>query len=141
MLLNENFLVGWRLAREVLDNQITNTDNLLQGIALAVLAILFAVLLAILGMYQFRYSDPYVRSVLSLQGDPVQGHAIFQMNCSSCHGLYADGRVGPSLHHISDRKSRVALIQQVISGKTPPMPQFQPSPKEMADLLEYLQTL
>jgi mono/diheme cytochrome c family protein len=76
-----------------------------------------------------------------LSGNPTQGYAIFQMNCSSCHGIYADGLVGPSLHHISERKSRVKLIEQVISGRTPPMPQFQPSPQEMADLLEYLERL
>jgi len=110
-------------------------------VALIALSVLFAVLVAILAIYQIRYSDPYVQDVLSLNGDPVRGHAIFQMNCSSCHGLYADGHVGPSLHNISDHKSRVSLIHQVTSGKTPPMPQFQPSPQEMADLLEYLESL
>jgi hypothetical protein len=33
------------------------------------------------------------------------------------------------------------LIQQVVSGNTPPMPQFQPEAKDMADLLEYLEQL
>ncbi|MCY7276760.1 MAG: cytochrome c, partial [Phormidesmis sp. CAN_BIN44] len=37
--------------------------------------------------------------------------------------------------------SRTRLIDQVISGKTPPMPQFQPSPQEMADVLSYLKSL
>lgn len=124
-----------------MNNQFTNTDVWLQRIALAILAALFATLVAILGMYQFRHVDPYIDSVLSLSGSSIQGHAIFQMNCSSCHGLYADGLVGPSLHHVSERKSRVGLIKQVISGRTPPMPQFQPSPQEMADLLEYLRSL
>lgn len=113
----------------------------MQGIALAILAGLFVVLVYLLGMYQYEYSDPYVRTVLSMSGDAQHGHAIFQMNCSSCHGLEADGRVGPSLHNVSDHKSRVALIRQVTSGQTPPMPQFQPNPQEMADLLKYLETL
>lgn len=86
-------------------------------------------------------SDPYVKSVLALQGDQLQGHAIFQINCAGCHGLEADGRVGPSLQGVSKRKSRFGLINQVISGKTPPMPKFQPSTREMADLLRYLETL
>ncbi|NJN56617.1 MAG: cytochrome c [Leptolyngbyaceae cyanobacterium SL_5_9] len=124
-----------------MNNQLAKTDNLIQGIALAILAVLLAVLLVLLGIYQFSYSDPYVRDVLTLTGDTEQGQAIFQMNCASCHGIDADGRVGPSLHHISDRKSRVGLIHQVTSGETPPMPQFQPSPQEMADLLEYLESL
>jgi mono/diheme cytochrome c family protein len=139
--LNENFFVDLPLTRDLLNNQFTNTDSWIQGVALAVLATLFVALLALLGIYQFRDSDPYIQNVLSLKGDAVQGQAIFQMNCSSCHGLYADGMVGPSLHNISDRKSRVGLIKQVTSGNTPPMPQFQPSSQEMADLLEYLESL
>jgi mono/diheme cytochrome c family protein len=109
--------------------------------ALAAIAVLLAVLIGLLVGYQLWYSDPYVQQVLSLEGDPVRGHAIFQMNCSSCHGLYADGLVGPSLQHVADHKSRVSLIHQVTSGQTPPMPQFQPSPQEMADLLKYLESL
>jgi mono/diheme cytochrome c family protein len=53
----------------------------------------------------------------------------------------AHGRVGPSLESISQRKSGISLIHQVTSGQTPPMPQFQPNPQEMADLLKYLETL
>jgi mono/diheme cytochrome c family protein len=118
-----------------------STERVMTQVALLILSALFAVLVTILAVYQIRYSDPYVQDVLSLNGDPVRGHAIFQMNCSSCHGLYANGLVGPSLHNISDHKSRVSLIHQVTSGQTPPMPQFQPGPQEMADLLEYLESL
>lgn len=120
---------------------VVSSDAIMQGVALVILAGLFAVLVFLLGMYHSQYSDPYVRTVLSRSGDATHGHAIFQMNCSSCHGINADGEVGPSLHNVSDRKSRVALIRQVTSGQTPPMPQFQPSPQEMADLLKYLETL
>jgi mono/diheme cytochrome c family protein len=86
-------------------------------------------------------SNPYITSVMSKTGDPTLGHAIFQINCSGCHGLDASGRVGPSLLEISKRKSPHSLIEQVTSGNTPPMPQFQPNPQEMADLLSYLATL
>ncbi len=94
-----------------------------------------------MGMYGFRQSDPYTERVLKLTGDSVQGHAIFQMNCATCHGLNADGKVGPSLKGVASRRSQISLIEQVTSGKTPPMPQFQPSPEEMADLLQYLNKL
>jgi mono/diheme cytochrome c family protein len=124
-----------------LDNQLIRDEGLIQRIALVVLAILFAVGLVILGIHQIQRLDPYTRAVLSLEGNAVQGHAIFQMNCAGCHGLEADGRVGPSLRGVSERKSRVSLIDQVVSGKTPPMPQFQPSSQEMADLLSYLESL
>lgn len=102
---------------------------------------LFAALLFLVGIYQVRYSDPYIRSVLAVSGDAERGTAIFQMNCGTCHGLYGDGLVGPNLHNVSERKSKVAIIRQVISGNTPPMPQFQPNPKDMADLLKYLETI
>jgi mono/diheme cytochrome c family protein len=113
----------------------------MQRIALIGLAVLIAVCLTIFSFYTLRLSDPYIKSVLSLMGDSVQGHAIFQMNCAGCHGFQADGNVGPSLQGVSKRKSRYGLIHQVISGETPPMPQFQPSEQEMADLLSYLETL
>lgn len=96
------------------------------------------------GFYYFRLDEPnnpYLQTVLSLQGDVSRGKAIFQVNCTGCHGQNADGNVGPSLHGISKRKSRVSLINQVVRGETPPMPKFQPSAKDMADLLSYLEQL
>ncbi|NJO39456.1 MAG: cytochrome c [Cyanobacteria bacterium CRU_2_1] len=105
------------------------------------MAVVLAVALSVLTIYQLRHSDPYIQSVLSISGDSVQGQVIFQQNCAVCHGLNADGRVGPSLHHVASRKSRIGLIHQVVSGETPPMPQFQPTPQEMADLLKYLERL
>ncbi|GBO53072.1 cytochrome [Pseudanabaena sp. lw0831] len=85
--------------------------------------------------------DQYTQSVLNLSGDPVQGRSIFVMNCVACHGQWGNGKVGPSLHGVSDHKSDVRLVQQVVSGETPPMPQFQPNPQDMADLLSYLKQL
>ncbi len=85
--------------------------------------------------------DTYTQSVLNLSGDAVQGRSIFVMNCVACHGQWADGKIGPNLHGVSDRKSDARLIHQVVSGETPPMPQFQPSPQDMADLLSYLKQL
>lgn len=129
------------LTVNLLDKQFHKPEILLQRFALTGLAVLLIVLLAIFGAHLVRVSDPYIKSVLSQTGDPAQGQAIFQMNCAGCHGWQADGSVGPSLQGISKRKSRYGLIHQVTSGDTPPMPQFQPSPQEMADLLEYLETL
>lgn len=105
------------------------------------MAALLTLLIVLFGIHLIQLSDPYIKSVLTRPGDLVQGQAIFQMNCAGCHGLQADGSVGPSLQGVSKRKSRYGLIRQVTSGETPPMPQFQPSVKEMADLLKYLETL
>ncbi|MDY6940535.1 MAG: cytochrome c [Cyanobacteriota bacterium] len=120
----------------------SNLDISIQRVAVQALAFLLAIVLAILGVTHLRMSDdPYIQQVLSIDGDPQQGQAIFLMNCAGCHGSLADGHVGPSLRGISERKSPSSLIEQVTSGKTPPMPQFQPSPEIMADLLKYLETL
>ncbi|MBW4466939.1 MAG: c-type cytochrome [Pegethrix bostrychoides GSE-TBD4-15B] len=104
-------------------------------------AIVAVALVIGIAVYQLKRTDPYFQDVLAIQGDAHQGQVIFQLNCAGCHGVDATGLVGPSLQHVASRKSRVGLISQVTSGKTPPMPQFQPSPQEMADLLEYLESL
>jgi mono/diheme cytochrome c family protein len=119
----------------------SDLDLSIQRIASQVLTILLVAVIAILGAYHWSPPDPYIHSVLSLEGDRSKGYAIFQMNCAGCHGSEANGHVGPSLRSIAERKSPADLIEQVISGQTPPMPQFQPSPEVMADLLQYLETL
>jgi mono/diheme cytochrome c family protein len=141
--LKKHNFINTLLNSRPLSNPIDKTDFalLLRRVALQVLAILLVVVLSLLGAYQISASEPYIKTVLSLEGDSTQGKAIFQMNCAGCHGADARGLVGPSLWGISDRKSRVHLIKQVIGGKTPPMPQFQPSPEIMAHLLKYLETL
>jgi mono/diheme cytochrome c family protein len=105
--------------------------------------VLFALLLLLsCGLWLLiPHANPYCQKVLALTGDATLGHAIFQTNCSGCHGLEAQGRVGPNLHAVAKRRSPTSLIEQVTSGNTPPMPQFQPSAQEMADLLSYLKTL
>ena len=106
-----------------------------------VLGLALAIALCVFGVYQFRMSDPYVREVMSLEGSVAQGNAIFQLNCAGCHGRAGNGKVGPSLNNVAARRSQLSLIRQITSGKTPPMPEFQASPKEMADLLGFLKTL
>ncbi len=106
------------------------------------IAVTFVVIASVIAIGILRPPlDPYMQSVLNLSGDPVQGRSIFVMNCVACHGQWANGKVGPNLHGVSDRKSDTQLIHQVVSGDTPPMPQFQPSPHDMADLLIYLKQL
>jgi mono/diheme cytochrome c family protein len=112
-----------------------------QKLVLMALAFISVAVVAIAGVYYWQHSDPYVQAVESIQGDAVRGNAIFQMNCAGCHGTLATGKVGPSLLKVSSRRSPISLIDQVTSGNTPPMPKFQVSPSEMADLLSYLKTL
>ncbi|HLO49807.1 MAG TPA: cytochrome c [Kamptonema sp.] len=126
-----------------MDNQLASNEiqHLVKRIALVTLAISLFSLLAISGLRQFQVVDPYIKTVLARNGDRIQGQAIFQMNCAVCHVQHFDTQIGPSLYGVSQRKSEISLIKQVISGKTPPMPQFQPNPQEMADLLSYLQQI
>ena len=86
-------------------------------------------------------TDPYTRATLQLQGDAGSGGRLFRLNCAGCHGLAAQGLVGPNLHGVVRRKNDRQLIQQVVSGRTPPMPRFQPDPQTMADLLAFLHSL
>ena len=124
---------------QALESQETN--SVVQRLAVIVIGLLLVSLATIWGLYAVYPTDPYVQSVLARTGDTSRGRDIFVMNCAVCHGLEATGEVGPDLRNVSERKSRAALIDQVISGKTPPMPQFQPGEKDMADLLSFLETL
>ncbi|MDJ0844841.1 c-type cytochrome [Crocosphaera sp.] len=121
--------------------QLIPPKDAIQRLILICLGMIFIAIIVIVGWYLHKVSDPYLNEVLSRQGDVSRGQAIFEINCAGCHGMEADGIVGPSLHHVQKHKSKISLIQQVISGKTPPMPKFKPSPQEMADLLSYLEQL
>ena len=85
--------------------------------------------------------DPYVRATLQLEGSVGHGGKLFRLNCAGCHGSAAQGLVGPDLHGVEHRKNDRQLIRQVVSGRTPPMPRFQPEPQDMADLLAFLHSL
>jgi len=110
----------------------------------AYILVLITLVLCLFGIgtaYTLTHNDAYTSSVLKLEGNPTKGRSIFVMNCVACHGQWADGKVGPSLKNVSERLSKPKLIHQVVSGNTPPMPQFQPTSQEMADLLSYLKQL
>ena len=129
------------MAENTLEEKFQDQTFSLQRILSVVVLIGAITLLVIIGVRYAQAADPYVHEVLALKGNEVRGQEIFQMNCAVCHGLEARGEVGPSLLGVSARKSKAKLIDQVVSGKTPPMPQFQPNPQDMADLLKYLETL
>ena len=109
--------------------------------ALVLVAAACVALLVLLVVLPAARSDPYTRTTLQLSGSEERGEQLFLINCAGCHGIAAQGLVGPSLHGVDSRKNNRQLIQQVVSGRTPPMPRFQPEPQAMADLLAYLHTL
>jgi mono/diheme cytochrome c family protein len=108
--------------------------------ALVTLAAVASIVLLLVLLPAAR-SDPYSRATLSLVGSVDSGGRLFRLNCAGCHGLAAQGLVGPDLHGVDRRRSDRQLIQQVVSGRTPPMPRFQPAPQDMADLLAFLHQL
>jgi mono/diheme cytochrome c family protein len=108
--------------------------------ALVVLAVVACAVLALLVLQASRV-DPYTSATLDRVGSVEDGGRLFRLNCAGCHGLAAQGLVGPNLHGVDRRKNDRQLIQQVVSGRTPPMPRFQPDPQAMADLLAFLHSL
>ncbi|CAI8165978.1 MAG: c-type cytochrome [Prochlorococcus sp.] len=85
--------------------------------------------------------DPYINATIELQGSAEHGGQLFRMNCAGCHGIGAQGLLGPDLHNVSNRRSDAKLIKQVVGGTTPPMPSFEMEPQAMADLLAHLHSL
>jgi mono/diheme cytochrome c family protein len=123
------------------DNQLVQAKILTHKVTMWIMAIALVSSLFLTAVYVTEMSDPYLREVFAINGDLKKGEQIFQTNCAGCHGFQAYGNVGPSLKHISQRKSKIKIIEQVIGGKAPPMPKFQPNPEEMADLLIFLEKL
>ena len=85
--------------------------------------------------------DPFITETLSIQGEALSGSKLFKINCVGCHGVSAQGFVGPDLHEATQEMSDKKIINQVIRGLTPPMPSFEIEPQSMADLLEYMHSL
>ena len=85
--------------------------------------------------------DPFIDETLSIEGEALSGSKLFKINCVGCHGISAQGFVGPDLHEATQAMSDKRIINQVIRGLTPPMPSFEIEPKSMADLLAYMLSL
>ena len=85
--------------------------------------------------------DPYIQATLNLQGSEANGARLFRMNCVGCHGISAQGLVGPELNEVSIHLTDREIINQIVKGRTPPMPSFQMEPQAMADLLAHLHSL
>ena len=85
--------------------------------------------------------DPFITETLSIQGEALSGSKLFKINCVGCHGISAQGFVGPDLHEATQQMSDKKIINQVIRGLTPPMPSFEIEPQSMADLLAYMHSL
>ena len=100
----------------------------------------FALLIVFWNIGNFK-QDPFITETLSIHGEDLSGSKLFKINCAGCHGISAQGFVGPDLHEATKELSDKKIINQVIRGLTPPMPSFEIEPQSMADLLAYMHSL
>ena len=105
---------------------------------LSIATLSFLIFLWTIGTFK---QDPFITKTLSIQGEALSGSKIFKINCVGCHGISAQGFVGPDLHEVTQELSDKKIINQVIRGLTPPMPSFEIEPQSMADLLAYMHSL
>ena len=105
---------------------------------LSTATVAFLVLCWTMGSFK---QDPFITKTLSIQGEAITGSKLFKINCVGCHGISAQGFVGPDLHEATQEMSDKKIIYQVIRGLTPPMPSFEIEPESMADLLAYMHSL
>ena len=105
---------------------------------LATATVALLILFWIIGDFK---QDPFITETLSIKGEALSGSKLFKINCVGCHGISAQGFVGPDLHEATQEMSDKKIINQVIRGLTPPMPSFEIEPKSMADLLAYMHSL
>ena len=85
--------------------------------------------------------DPFIYETLAIKGEKTSGSKLFKINCVGCHGISAQGLVGPDLNDVTDRLNDKEIINQIIKGRTPPMPSFEIEAQSMADLLSYMHSL
>ena len=118
-----------------------NKDQKISSWRIFLLAtVTIALLIFFWRMEDFK-EDPFITKTLSIQGESLSGSKLFKINCVGCHGISAQGFVGPDLHGATQEMSDKKIINQVVRGLTPPMPSFEIEPKSMADLLAYMHSL
>ena len=118
-----------------------NKNQKISSLRIFLLSIATISLLIIFWNIENFKQDPFITETLSIQGETISGSKLFKINCVGCHGISAQGFVGPDLHEATQEMSDEKIINQVIRGLTPPMPSFEIEPKSMADLLAYMHSL
>ncbi len=101
---------------------------------------IFAFLFLIWRIENFK-TDPFIYETLAIQGEKTSGSKLFKVNCVGCHGISAQGLVGPDLNDVTEKLNDKEIINQIIKGRTPPMPSFEIEAQSMADLLSYMHSL
>ena len=118
-----------------------NKDQKISPLRIFLLSAATVVLIIFLWSMGSFKQDPFITETLSIQGEALSGSKLFKINCVGCHGISAQGFVGPDLHEATEEMNDKKIINQVIRGLTPPMPSFEIDPQSMADLLAYMHSL
>ena len=118
-----------------------NQNQKISSLRVSLLSIAIVALLILFWNIGNFKQDPFITETLSIQGEALSGSKLFKINCVGCHGISAQGFVGPDLHETTKELSDKKIINQVIRGLTPPMPSFEIEPQSMADLLAYMHSL
>ena len=116
-------------------------DQSISSWRIVLLSFITGTLLILLWTFGSFKKDPFIIETLSIEGKALTGSKLFKINCVGCHGISAQGLVGPDLHEVTEQLSDKKIINQVIKGLTPPMPSFEIEPQSMADLLAYMHSL
>ena len=118
-----------------------NKDEKISSLRIFLLSFATIIFLIIFWIIGDLKQDPFITETLSINGEVLSGSKLFKINCVGCHGISAQGFVGPDLLEATQEMSDKNIINQVIRGLTPPMPSFEIEPQSMADLLAYMHSL
>lgn len=99
----------------------------------------------------FFFALPQISNVSAAEvfvGDAVEGKALVEELCSRCHGTQTDTESpfvsAPLLLDLANRWPLESLSEALAEGITvghPAMPAFEFTPREISDILAYLETL
>jgi len=79
-----------------------------------------------------------------VKGDVAKGKALFGANCSTCHEVTDEEKVGPGLKGVSKKYDPAALRRRIQEGgdMMPPVASTNGlSEQDVSDIIAYLQTL
>lgn len=69
------------------------------------------------------------------------GRSLYTMQCAKCHGAQAQGKVGPTLHHLHDPDAKIA--RNIANGFPGRMPAYKSklNDAQIKTLVAYIQSL
>ena len=99
---------------------------------------LVTVTLATFGLAKWHPFTPSVSAAPAVAGDPTHGRKVFVVNCAGCHGIQAQGDVGPSLHGTG---LTAAEIEAIVASGRGVMPAGLVTGQDAADVAAYVASL